>query len=157
MRPIATTLIRGLLFGWIAFSMSEGIAAGDLLRVTGAWVPPTAPGQSVGALYMQLRSEHDAALVKVETDASSAAEMHHMTFVNDVMRMRRLDQVALPAGQLVVLAPGGRHVMLVDLRQPLNIGDRVRVTLTFRLRDGSAAHRIVDAPVARRAAHGDHR
>lgn len=157
MRLIATTMVRGLLCGWIAFSMSERIAAGELLRVTGAWVPPTVPGQSVGALYMRLRSEQNAALVKVETDTSSAAEMHQMTSENDVMRMRRLDQVALPAGQLVELAPGGRHVMLVDLRRPMRIGDRVRITLTFRLRDGSAARKIVDAPVVRGAAHGDHR
>ncbi len=157
MRPIATTLACGFLCGWIALNVSEGIAAGDLLRVSGAWVSPTVPGQTVGALYMRLRSEQDAALVKVETDASSAAEIHHMTSVNDVMRMRRLDQVALPAGQLVELAPGGRHVMLVDLRHPLKIGDSVRIALTLRLRDGSAARETVDAPVARKAAHGDHR
>lgn len=151
------TLARSLLCGWIALSMSKEIAADDLLRVTGAWVPPTVPGQAVGALYMRLRSAQDAVLVKVETDASSAAEMHQMTSVNDVMRMRQLDRVALPAGRLVELAPGGRHVMLVDLRQPLRIGDRVRITLTLRLRDGSAARKIVDAPVVQRTAQGEHR
>lgn len=157
MRPIATALACGFLCGWLALNVSEGIAAGELLRVSGAWVPPTVPGQTVGALYMRLRSEQDAALVMVETDASSAAEIHQMTTVNDVMRMRRLYQVALPAGQLVELAPGGRHVMLVDLRHPLKIGDNVRITLTLRLRDGSTARETVDAPVVRKAARGDRR
>lgn len=147
---------RGLSF-WFAMSISASVAAGDVLRVSGAWASPTVPGQTVGAAYMRLRSEQDAALVKIETDASSAAEIHQMTTVNDVMRMRRLDQVELPAGQLVELSPGGRHVMLVDLRHPLKIGDSVRITLTLRLRDGSTARETVNAPVVRKAAHGDHR
>ena len=157
MKSVAATLACGFLCGWLALNLTDGVAAGALLRVSGAWTSPTVPGQTVGAAYMRLRSEQDASLVKIETDASSAAEIHQMTTVNDVMRMRRLDQVALPAGQLVELSPGGRHVMLVDLRHPLKIGDSVRITLTLRLRDGSTARETVNAPVVRKAAHGDHR
>lgn len=157
MKSVAATLARGFLCGWLALNMSEGIAADELFRVSGEWVSPTVPGQTVGAAYMRMRSEQDASLVKIETDASSAAEIHQMTTVNDVMRMRRLDQVALPAGQLVEFSPGGRHVMLVDLRHPLKIGESVRITLTLRLRDGSTARATVNAPVARKAAHGDRR
>lgn len=47
MRPIATTLACGFLWGGLALNVSEGIAAGDLLRVSGAWVSPTVPGQTV--------------------------------------------------------------------------------------------------------------
>lgn len=157
MRSISVILERCILYGWLALGPAGGVAAGELLTVSGAWVAPTVPGQSVGAAYMQLRSEQDASLVKIETDASSRAEMHQMTSVNDVMRMRQLEQVELSAGRSESFAPGGRHVMLVDLRHPLNVGDNVRITLTFRLRDGSTAREIVDAPVVRKAAHGDHR
>jgi copper(I)-binding protein len=134
MRSIAKTLACGFLCGWLGLDLTDGAAA-----------------------YTRLRSEQDTALVKIETDASSAAEIHQMTAINDVMRMRRLDQVELPAGQLVELSPGGRHVMLVKLRHPLKIGDSVKITLTLRLREGSTVRETVNAPVVRKAAHGDHR
>lgn len=154
MRPVAATLACGLLCGWLALNLTDGVAAGELLRVSGARVSPTVPGQTVGAFYMRLRSEQDAALVKIETDASPRAEMHQMTSVNDVMRMRRLEQVELPAGQTVEFAPGGRHVMLVDLRRPLKVGENVRITLTLRLKDGRMARETAVVPVLRKAAHG---
>lgn len=139
---------------WLAMNISASVAAGDLLSVSGAWVSPTVPGQSVGAAYMRLRSEQDAALVNIETDASSRAEMHQMTSVNDVMRMRRLERVELPAGQTVEFVPGGRHVMLMDLRHPLKVGESVRITITLRLRDGRTVRESAVAPVLRKAAHG---
>lgn len=131
-------------------------AADELLRVSGAWASPTVPGQSVGAAYMELRSKRDADLVKIESDASLAAEIHEMTMTNDVMRMRRLERVELPADQTVELAPGRRHVMLVDLRRPLKVGDQVRLTLTLRLRDGRAASETIVVPVLDKAVHGTH-
>jgi len=156
MRSVTAALARGVLCGWLALGPA-GAAASELLTVSGAWVSPTVPGQSVGAAYMQLRSEQDASLVKIETDASSRAEMHQMTSVNDVMRMRQLEQVELPDGRSESFAPGGRHVMLVDLRHPLKDGDNVRITLTLRLRDGRMVHETFVAPVLRNAAHGSRR
>ncbi len=120
----------------------------------GAWVPATVPGQSVGAAYMRLRSVQDASLVKIETDASSGAEMHQMTAVNDVMRMRQLEQVELSAGRSESFVPDGRHVMLADLRCQLKVGENVRITPTLRFRDGRTARETVVVPVLRKAAHG---
>lgn len=155
-------MFKGLRFAscalslWLAMNVSTVVAADHLLHVSGAWVSPTVQGQTVGGAYMRLRSEQDATLVNIETDASSRAEMHQMTNVNDVMRMRRLDQVELPAGQTVELAPGGRHVMLVDLRHPLKVGESVRITITLRLRDGRTVRESAVAPVLRKAAHAAH-
>ena len=152
---IGNAMPRLILLVALALS-AAGAAEGERLRVSGAWVSPTVPGQAVGAAYMQLRSEHDATLLKIECDVSSTAEIHQMTMVNDVMRMRRLDKVALPAGQAVPFSPGGRHVMLVDLRHPLNVGDTVKLTLTLRLKDGRTVRETVVAPVARMAKHEGH-
>jgi len=138
-------------------SIFFGAAAGDLLRVSGAWVPPTVPGQSVGAVYLQLRSAQQATLVGIETDAAATAEIHQMTMESDVMRMRRLDVVELPAGQSVELAPGAQHVMLVGLRHPLKVGDSVKLTLMVRLRNGGTIREAVVAPVVQKAGHGSHR
>lgn len=144
-------------FAWALGALviaGAGVAAGEMLRASRAWVPPTVPGQTVGAAYMQLRSEQDAALIKVEADVASAAEIHQMTTVNDVMRMRKLDQVKLPAGRTVELSPGATHLMLVDLRQPLKVGDNVNLRMTFRLDDGRTVQQTVVAPVVQKATHG---
>ena len=132
------------------------VAAGELLHVSDAWVSPTVPGQTVGAAYMRLRSAQDATLVKVEADVAAAVEIHHMTTVNDIMRMRRLDRVELSAGRTVELSPGARHLMLVDLRHPLKAGDSVKFELTLRLRNGQTVRETVVAPVAKRARQGGH-
>ncbi len=158
--PQARAFARGLLTTWFALSVlgvSADVVAGETLRVSGAWVPPTVPGQTVGAAYMQLRSAQDAALVKVEADAAPTAEIHQMTTVNDVMLMRRLAQVNLPAGGTVELSPGATHVMLVDLRQPLKVGDSVKLRLTLRFADGRTVEESVLVPVVQRATHGSHR
>lgn len=158
----ADRLLRAAAFGGrllstcLALSISAAVAAGELVRVSGAWVPPTVPGQTVGAAYMQLRSAQDAALVKVEADVAAAAEIHQMTTVNDVMRMRKLDQVELPAGRAVELSPGARHLMLVDLRHPLKVGDSVKLKLTLRLGNGQTVHETVVAPVAQKPRHASH-
>jgi hypothetical protein len=153
---VPVRVARALLSIWIALGISTGVAAGEQLHVSAAWVPPTVPGQSVGAVYMQLRSVQDAALVKVEADVASTAEIHQMTTVNDVMRMRRLAQVKLPAGRTVELSPGATHLMLVDLRQPLKVGDSVKLGLTLRFADGRTVEESVVVPVVQRATHGGH-
>src|SRR3990172_6218760 len=109
--PSAATVRRGLLCVWLALSISVAVVAGRVGRVAGAWGAAPRPGQTVGAAYMHLRSPQDAALVKVEADVASAAEIHRMTTVNDVMRMRKLDQLELPAGRTVELSPGATHLM----------------------------------------------
>ena len=65
------------------------------------------------------------------------------------MRMRELDALDLPAGQIVSLAPGGMHLMLFDLSAPLRDGGRVHLTLTLRDRTGKESSQSVDAPVRR--------
>ena len=58
-------------------------------------------------------------LVGVSTPVAGAAEVHEMKMEGDVMRMRAVAKLDLPAGQTVELKPGGYHVMLMDLKQPL--------------------------------------
>ncbi len=140
----------------LVLSLSTGVAAGEMLRVSNARVTATVPGQTVGAAYMQLRSAQGAVLIKVETDAAATAEIHQMSTVNDVMRMRRLEQLKLPAGRTVELAPGATHLMMVDLRRPLKVGDSVKLKLTLRLDDGRTIEDTVVAPVVQKATHAGH-
>ena len=59
-------------------------------------------------------------------------EMHSMTMDGGVMRMRALPKIDLPAGQTVKLAPGGLHLMLIDVKQPLKAGDKVPLVLSIQ-------------------------
>jgi periplasmic copper chaperone A len=99
------------------------------VRATDAWARGTAPGQTSSAVYMRLRSTEPAAVVAVESPLG-VAELHEMKMDGDIMRMRLVRRLELPAGRTVELNPGGAHVMLTALKRPLARGDRVPVRLT---------------------------
>ena len=101
------------------------------VKVEAAWARPTAPGQPVGGGYLKLRSVAADRLLGGSTPAAERLELHSMTMQGDVMKMRQLDAIALPAGQSVELSPGGLHLMLIGLKAPLKLGSKVPVTLKF--------------------------
>src|SRR5689334_19189304 len=77
------------------------------IEVTNAWVRATVPGQPVAGAYLTLRSQRDAKVVAVQSPVAKAAEIHSMSHEGDVMKMRKLDALPLPAGQTVQLTPNG--------------------------------------------------
>lgn len=100
------------------------------VQATDARARATAPGQSVGAAYVTLTSPAPDRLVGAETGLARA-ELHTMTMDGNIMRMRPVDGIALPAGEPVALAPGGLHIMLMDLKAPLQAGQHFPLTLRF--------------------------
>jgi len=117
------------------------------VTVTDAWVRGTVPGQKGTGAYMQLTSAADMTLIGVASPAAKVAEIHEMAQDGNMMRMRAVDQLALPAGKAVALKPGGYHVMLMDLAHPLKEGDVVPVTLTFADKAGKKVTQEIKAPV----------
>ncbi|MBC7799385.1 MAG: copper chaperone PCu(A)C [Gemmatimonadaceae bacterium] len=126
----------------VALLLAPGLNAG-LAQAQQAQVPPvraenafaraTAPRQTVGAAYMTLTSPAGDRLLSATSPAAARVELHTMTMDGAVMRMRELpDGLPLPAGQPVSLAPGGLHIMLVDLKAPLVAGQMVDVVLRFQ-------------------------
>jgi len=105
------------------------------VEVTNAWARATAPAQKVGAVYMDVRSAGSARLIAAASPVAAKTEIHNMTMENNVMKMQPVDAISLPAGQSVKLAPGGYHVMLIDLKHELKKGDTVPVTLTVEQSD----------------------
>lgn len=103
------------------------------VAATGAWVRPMPiSGRNTGA-YVELENtgpEADA-LIAVETGAAEVAELHEMTVVDEMMRMRQVERIELPAGETVVLEPGGLHIMLIRLTRPLEEGATIEITLRF--------------------------
>lgn len=94
----------------------------------------TAMAGGNGVIYLKLVNKGGSAdsLLKVETQAAEAAELHETTIdANDVMRMRPLAKVDVPAGETVNLEPGGKHIMLLKLKQELKAGETIKLSLTF--------------------------
>lgn len=119
------------VFFFAAFSVS---ATAEVV-VKDAWVRATVPHQTATGAFMQITSPADAALVEVQSSAAGIIEIHEMKLVNNVMKMRAVEQVALPAGQPVELKPGGYHVMLMDLKAPVKAGGTIPLTLVFEGKD----------------------
>lgn len=112
----------------LAFS-SIGAWAG--VAVEAPWVRATVEGQQASGAFMVLKSDVDAAVVGASTPVAGVAELHEMKLEGGVMRMRAAPRLALPAGKTVELKPGGYHVMLMSLKQPLKKGETVPITLTI--------------------------
>jgi len=101
------------------------------VQVQEPWVRATVSTTGTGA-YMRLTASADTRLVDVRSSVAGIAEIHEMSMQGDVMKMRSVDQLALPAGKAVELKPGGYHVMLMDLKAPVKVGDHVPLTLVFQ-------------------------
>jgi len=114
--------------GAYAFTVSQTAS----IRADQPWARATAPQQKVGGAYVTLTSPVNDRLLGATSPVASKAEVHEMTMDGGVMRMReQVDGLALPAGRAVTLAPGGLHIMLTGLRQPLVAGQTIPVQLRF--------------------------
>jgi copper(I)-binding protein len=118
-----------------AWAGAAGTARAQPVAVKDAWVRAPAPGQKVAGAYMELVARADMALTSVASPAAATVELHTTSMEAGVMRMRPVARIALPAGKSVRLAPGGLHVMLIDIKQPLKPGDKVPLTLTVQRAD----------------------
>jgi copper(I)-binding protein len=115
---------------WLALG-AVGMAEGSEITVTGAWARATAPGQQVAGIYFDILSRANARLVGLQSPAADRGELHEMRMDDGIMRMRRLDAIALPAGEKIQLKPAGLHAMLFGLKQPLRAGDNLPITLAI--------------------------
>ena len=131
----------------LATSLLSTLNAMADVTVIDAWVRANVPGQSVGAAYMTLNSPQDSTLVYIESAAAGTVEIHSMSMNNNVMKMRKLEELPLKAGMAEKLAPGGFHLMLFDLAKPLKAGEKVNFTLCFKDKSGKITHQAVTLPI----------
>ena len=124
------------------------------VTVSQPWVRGTVQGQKASGAFMQLKSAEGATLVAAQSPVAGVVEIHEMRMESNVMRMRAIPKLELPAGQTVELKPGGYHVMLMDLKQPLKKGDTVPITLKLQGKDGKPQEVEVKAEVRDLAATG---
>jgi periplasmic copper chaperone A len=134
-------LAIGLLSAWSFGVQAAEIAIGD------PYARAVPPGQPNSAVFMSLQNQSsDArALVGAESPVAEVVELHTHLQEGGMMRMRRIERIDLPAGERVALQPGGLHVMLIGLKQTLEPG--ASVALTLRYDDGGTD--TIQAPVRR--------
>lgn len=126
------TLLAGLVLALASLAAAAHSFKLGEIAIGHPYARSTAPGQSTGGAYLRLENRGaDDRLVSVSTPVAQAIELHDMQMDGDVMRMRQVKDIAVPANQAVVLKPGGLHLMLVGLKAPLKNGDRFPLTLRF--------------------------
>jgi copper(I)-binding protein len=111
------------------------------------WVRATVSQQKATGAFMTLTSAQGARLIAASSPAAGVVEVHEMKMVDDVMRMRQITALELPAGKPVALSPGGYHLMLMELKQPLKEGDKVPLTLEIEDAQKVRSKVVVEAPV----------
>ncbi|NMG04983.1 copper chaperone PCu(A)C [Azoarcus taiwanensis] len=121
------------------------------VTVEDPWVRGTVPKQQATGAFMMLTAETDARLVAAESPVAGVVEIHEMAMENDVMKMREIPALDLPAGQTMELKPGGYHVMLMQLKEQMVGGTVVPITLIF---EDSAGERFTQEIEARVTALG---
>ena len=116
------------------FALLVGLLAAPALAqvaISEAWVRATVPMQKATGAFMQLSAKQNRRLVEAKSVIAAAVEVHEMTMQDNVMRMRAIQSLDLPAGKLIELKPGGYHLMLIGLKQEVKDGDLVPITLIF--------------------------
>ena len=118
------------------------------VKVEGAWARASVQGQTGTGAFMRLTAQDGARLVRAESPAAGVTEVHEMKMEGDVMKMRAIPALELPAGKTVELKPGGYHVMLLDLKAPLAKDTALPLTLVFQDAKGAESTLNLSVPVA---------
>lgn len=118
-----------------AFSLTISAAAFSQVAVKDAWVRATVPQQKATGAFMQLTATQDMKIISASSPAAKNVEIHTMEMDKDVMKMRQITSLDLPAGKAVELKPGSYHVMLLGLTAQIKEGDVIPLTLTVEGKD----------------------
>ncbi len=104
----------------------------NTVKVENVWARPTVAGQSGGGGFLKITGGAAAdRLVSASAPVSKVVELHKMEMDGNVMRMREVPGIDVPAGTEVQLKPGGLHIMFIGLKQTLKAGDSFPMTLKF--------------------------
>jgi copper(I)-binding protein len=133
----------------------SALAAGQAVEVQNAWARATVKGQMATGAFMTLTAKEGSKLVGVTSPAAGVGQVHEMKMDAGVMKMAEVKGgLDLPAGKAVELKPGGYHVMLMDLKEPLMKDSTVPITLIFKDAKGVESKVELKMPVAMTAPGG---
>lgn len=121
-------------------------AAEPEIGLSDAWARPTLGAGRTTAAYVTITNSGSNAdrLTAVDAPGAGSVEIHTAGMENGVMRMRRLEGLDISASETVAMAPGGYHIMIIDVEEPVQVGSTVPLTLTFE----TSGNVTIDATVS---------
>ena len=104
----------------------------EAVSVSSAWARASAGAAITGAAYATITDNGRAdRLTGISTPVAGVAELHETRNGNGIMQMRAITDLPLQSGKPLTLKPGGYYVMLMELKQPLKVGESLPLTFTF--------------------------
>ena len=151
-----------VLLGFISFGCAQShphtkpADSHAVIEVKNGWVRAMPPVAKNSAAYMKFSNNNasEDQLISVSSSISEKAEIHEIVSIGDMLSMRKVELILIPAKGSVDLKPGGYHIMLLGLKSPIKVGDLVQIHLTFE----KAGKVSVSLPAQESAAmvHGNH-
>jgi copper(I)-binding protein len=132
----SNTLLKALLISTVGFGLA-GIAQAQSAKVgsvqiENAYTRSTVPGQMAAGGFMKIENKGAVdQLISASSPVAGEVQLHEMAMEGNVMKMRQVKEVVLPAGGAVELKPGGMHLMFINIKAPLTAGETVPVKLKF--------------------------
>ena len=128
--PIALKVLI-LTMSFICSAFSQEAKLGKL-KIEGAYIRSTAPAQSVAGGFMKIENLGTVdQLIAASSPSAVEVQLHEMSMDGNIMKMRQIKEILVPAGSSTDLKPGGFHLMLIGIKSPLKVGDSVPLKLKF--------------------------
>ena len=126
---VAMFAVAGIALSSAALAQSASVGP---IKIENAYTRATAPGQQVAGGFMKIENKGAAdQLISASSPAAGEVQLHEMAMEGNVMKMRQLKDIPVPAGGAVELKPGGLHLMFMNIKTPLAAGETVPVKLKF--------------------------
>lgn len=151
------TLLKALLIsalGVFGLANAQNAKVGSV-EIENAYTRATVPGQMAAGGFMKIENKGKAdQLISASSPVSGEVQLHEMAMEGNVMKMRQVKDIPVPAGGSVELKPGGLHIMFMNIKAPLTAGETVPVKLKFAKAGEVEVKMPVNAMGAQGSAHG---
>ena len=149
---VAMFTVSGIALSGVA--VAQNASAGSI-KIENAYTRATVPGQQVAGGFMKIENKGGAdQLVSASSPVAGEVQLHEMAMEGNVMKMRQVKDIAVPAGGAVELKPGGMHIMFMNIKSPLAAGELVPVKLKFAKAGEVEVKMPVNAVGGQGAGHG---
>lgn len=129
----------------IALLISTDILAAPDIRIENAWIGSTDKGDDMSVAYMSLLSNEDVILTSVTSPRIKTIEMHNTITEKGIMKMRMTNEIKIEYGKTFEFKSGGSHLMLMDFKDPLKAGQKVKLILHFKDKENHSFDKSIDA------------
>lgn len=154
---VRNTLLKALLIsalGVFGFANAQNAKVGSV-EIENAYTRATVPGQMAAGGFMKIENKGKAdQLISASSPVAGEVQLHEMAMEGNVMKMRQVKDIPVPAGGFVELKPGGLHIMFMNIKAPLTAGETVPVKLKFAKAGEVEVKMPVNAMGAQGSAHG---